>query len=236
MAEESNLLKQIYAQQRLLIEKLDEPRLAQIATDRAERPNNVRRIELDLSKARDVLDPQRLGYSFKSIYVEHCDDPSAKIFVRPTTIDEHQSYFSLGYKDSWNVDRGILDAFFHWPKQNGKMILIVFTDSEFKSGSQVSLTSGGVSISEGSHLIQLLPKVLVANVVEEILPQNLYRKLGTVINKTGSIMWLGGPSVSNFGNDEGIELAPGDSVKWRNTGALYAFSATGGKIIRQEQQ
>jgi hypothetical protein len=233
--QENNLLKEIAASQRTLLERLDESRLAEIAISKSDRPQSVIKLDLDLSKEQTLLLPRNIGYAFKSLFVEHCDDPTAKIFVRPTTTEEYQSAFQLGYRDSWSVQRAIPDAFLHWPAQVGFMRLIIFTDSEFKSGSQVSLTSGGVSISEGlavSNRVETLP----AAVTTSILPTNFLRKVATIQNKTGGEVFIGGSTVTDSGLTQGISIAAGQSFNWKNSGELFAYSTGGGNLIVLEQQ
>ena len=231
---ENNYLAEIASMQRLIIERLDEPRRAQIAVDKADRPANIIRLNINLNEDYTEISPRKIGYAFRSIYVEHCDNPSAKIKVKPITNEAHQSYFSMGYKDSWSVDRAIPDAFLFWEQQVGWITLILFIDSEFNSGSQVSLTAGGLSISEGATAahsnLNMSP-----NVATEILPQNLFRKTATIVNDTGNDIFLGSDLTVNASSNKGIPVANGDSVKWRNTAQLFGFSTGGGKIIILEE-
>ena len=231
---ENNYLAELASLQRLIIEKLDEPRRAQIAVDRADRPANIIRLNINLNEDYTELSPRKIGYAFRSIYVEHCDNPSAKIKVKPITNEAHQSYFSMGYKDSWAVDRAIPDAYLFWEKQVGWVTLILFTDSEFNSGSQVSITAGGLSISEGSSAA-LTNQTLVAATASEILPQNFFRKTATVVNDTGDDIFLGENNTVNATTKKGVPIQNGDSFKWRNSAALYAYSTGGGKLIILEE-
>lgn len=223
------------SEQRALIARLREGAQASISINKQDRPQSVYRFEVDLSVERGQYDPFNINFPFRSIFVESCTDPASRVNIKPTTNDEHQNYFSLGYKDSWSTSEIIPKAFLHWPAQVGKMTLVVFTDAEFRSGSQVSLNAGGVSISEGSSLTQPAPITLVAATPAQVLPQNLFRKVGTVVNKTGADIWVGGPTVSNTGATEGFNIKSGESINWRNTAALYAYSLAGGKIVLLEQ-
>lgn len=223
------------SQQRALLERQREYAQASIAINKQDRPQSVFRFEIDLSVKRDQYDPLIISFPFRSIFVEKCDDPASRINIKPTTNDEHQSFFSIGYKDSWSTSEVVPKAFLHWSAQIGKMTLVVFTDAEFRSGSQVSLNAGGVSISEGSSFTQPAPITLAATTSTEVLPQNLFRKVGTVTNKTGADIWVGGPTVTNTGATEGFNLKSGESINWRNTAALYAYSLAGGKIVLLEQ-
>lgn len=224
-----------YELKKSLFEASKELDQASIEMLRALKPQNVFRITLDLTKERVIDDPYIVNKAFKSVFVESSTDPSARIFVRPTTNSSEQDYFGLGYKDSWTVSSVVPKGFFHWPAQNGTMTLVFFSDSEFRSGSQVSLTSGGVSISEGSSFTQLAPMTLAATTKTQILPQNFLRKVAMVTNRTAGDLYIGGPSVSNAGADEGFSISVGATIEWRNSSALYAYSPSGGKVLLSEQ-
>ncbi len=219
-----------------LVERANELDNASIEVKKALRPQNVFRVTLDLSKARSIDQPFPINKAFKSVFVEKATDPRNTVLMRPTTDSSEQDFFALGYKDSWAVSTVVPKAFFHWEQQTGSVTLVFFTDAEFRSGSQVSLTSGGVSISEGSSFIPLAPLTLAATTITQVLPQNLFRKVATITNKTGADLWFGGPTVSNTGANEGFSIASGESLKWRNTAELYAYSVPGGKVVRSEQE
>lgn len=224
------------AEQRALIERSRELSQASISVNKQDRGQSVYRIEIDLSKERDRMEPYKISFPFKTIVMEESSNPAAFVLVRPTTDEEHQSHFRLGYKDGYMVGETIPQAFLHWPAQPAKIVLIAHTNAEFRSGSQVSLNAGGVSISEGSVLKQLAPVTLVATTPTKILDQNLFRKVATVINKTGADIWVGGPTVSNTGVAEGFPLKSGEYVSWKNTSELWGYSVPGGKIVIMEQE
>ncbi len=233
--QDNSYLKQIFATQQMIIDRLREPELAQVAIDKATRPLSILEIKIDFSKPVSELAPQRIGHAFKSMYFQNSDNPKNVILVKPSTTDAHQSSFELGYKDVWTVDRTLNDAFIYWPAgQTGTGKLILFTDSNFKSGSQVSITAGGLSISEGSSAA-LTNQTLTAATASEILPQNFFRKTATVVNDTGDNIFLGENNTVNATTKKGVPIANGDSFKWRNSAALYAYSTGGGKLIVLEE-
>lgn len=227
------LLQSIFEQQKFLVERMREPDMAQLAVDKADRPLSIIKIELDLSKEQDALSPRRIGFPFKSMHFKSSTNPKSFINVKPSTLDEHQDSFELSYNDGWKAGKIVQDAFLSWPAQVGKGVLYIYTDSEFVSGSQLSITSGGVTISEGSS--SELKNITLVSGASEVLPQNLFRKAATVVNDTGDDLFLGSDNTVNASTNKGVPLANGDSVKWRNTGHLYAYSASGGKIIILEE-
>lgn len=226
----------VFEAQKSLVERKNEDVQASIAVNLAERPQNVFRIVLDLSKERSEFDPFIVNKYFKSVFMERATNPTARVFIKPTTSSSEQDAFGLGYKDSWSVSTVVPKGFIHWEQQQGTATLVFFSDAEFKSGSQISLTSGGVSVSDGTSLSQLLPVTLVATTTTEILPQNFSRKVGTVINRTGADLWVGDSTVTNTGNTEGLCLRAGEALNWKNSAALFAYSIPGGKVVRMEQE
>lgn len=222
-------------EQRALIERSRELDQASISINRQDRRQSVYRMVIDLTKGRDILDPYKISFPFKSIFMEDSTDPAAKIFVRPITDEDHQSHFTMGYKDAWSTSETIPKAFLHWEARAAKVTLIVFTDAEFRSGSQVSITSGGLSINEGATVVGPQHVTLVAGVSSMIAPQDFFRKIATIQNKTGSDIFIGADNTVNATTNEGIKIPNDGVIQWRNTGALYAFSVGGGKVSRLEE-
>lgn len=234
--QDNSYLKELFATQQMIIDRLREPELAQVAIDKATRPVSILEIQIDFSKPVSELAPQRIGHAFKSMYFQNSDNPKNVILVKPSTTDAHQSAFELGYKDVWTVDRTLNDAFIYWPAgQTGTGKLILFTDSNFKSGSQLSLTAGGLSISEGSSAA-LSSVTLAAGVAAEIAPVNNFRKTRVIQNVSGGDIFVGPTNSVNATSVQGIKLADGGSINWRNSAALYAFSVAGGKIVSLEEE
>lgn len=222
--------------QRALLQRVGEVDQASIAVKKADRPQTIFKIELDLSQAKDELEPYPIRFPFKSIFLAKSTDPSVEIYVKPITTDEYQAAFPLGYKDSWAESEVIPKAFLHWPAQPGvKVILYVFTSAEFRSGSQVSLTSGGVSISEGASVAGPTAVNLAAATAAAIAPQDLFRKVATIQNKTGADLYIGSSVTVNATTNEGIKVPNDGVILWKNTGALYGFSVAGGKVTRIEE-
>lgn len=225
-----------YELKKSLFEASKELDQASIEMLRALKPQNVFRITLDLSKEQSIDDPRVINKAFKSVFIESATDPSSRIFMRPTTNSSEQDYFGLGYKDSWTVSAVVPKGFIHWPAQNGTMTLVFFSDSEFRSGSQVSLTSGGLSINEGSSVQGPLAVTLAAGVAAEIAPQDFNRKVAIIQNKTGGDIFIGASNTVNATTNEGIKIVADGLIEWRNTAALCGFSLGGGKVTRIEEK
>lgn len=193
-----------------------------------QRPQTVLRMVIDLSVAKTILAPLEITYPFKSLFVEVASDVLAYVYVRPNTTEEQQGYFKLSQNSAWSVEHSIARSFFHWPAQAGKtMEIILFADSKFESGSQISVTGGGVSIVEGSSLTTTVV-TLAASSATLVLAADSTRKICNIQNNTGADIWLGPSTVTNLAANLGLSLSPGSTFEWRNTGSIYAYSVAGG--------
>lgn len=221
-----------------ILARADELKRARIQNDIANRPFQVQRLVLDLTTARLETDPLIISFPFRSIFVQDATDNGVIVNFRPTTTDSIQSYFGLKKNDSWNVDSAISRGYLHWSAQSGKTITIIFfTDAEFKSGSQISVNSGGVAINEGSTAEAATRVQLSATTAAAIAPANSDRKVCLIENATGADLYIAGTSaVTNSGATRGVRVAAGDFIEWRNTAALYGYSVAGGDVHYFEQE
>lgn len=221
-----------------ILQRADELKRARIQNDIAQRPFQVQRLVLDLTSARLETDPLIISFPFRSIFVQDATDNGVSVNFRPTTTDSIQSYFGLKKNDSWNVDTAISRGYLHWSAQSGKTItLIFFTDAEFKSGSQISVNSGGVAISEGSVADATTRVTLAATTAAAIAPANADRNVCLLENATGADLYVSGANtVTDSGATRGIKIASGDYFEWRNTAALYGYSVAGGDVHYLEQE
>jgi hypothetical protein len=221
---------------KLILQNADLIDRARIAEGGWDRPPLVQILPLDLATARLETDPYRLGFPFKSIFVQDATDVYVEISVKLGSRDAQQSSFTMKQNDSFYNSFPITEAYLHWEAQPGKTaVLVIFTQSEFKSGSQISVTGGGVSIVEGSSVTGPTQAVLAAATAGIIAPADPLRKKATLQNKTGADLYLGGSTVTNAGATEGIKI-PSDAIfYWLNTGALYGYSVAGGNVHRLEE-
>lgn len=224
--------------QRALLARVAEVDQASIAIQRADRNQSIKRIVLDLSKERDELNPLLINFEFKSLYVERADQKSAEFFFKPVTDQLNQDYVGLGLKDSWTTNQVVPKAYLFWPKQNGLLTLVVFIDSEFRSGSQLAVNTGQLKALnfDGDFVETAAVTTLAANTRAIIAPAKLDRGVAVLQNRTGVELFVGDNTVEVAGNPkEGILLMPNQTFEWRNTGALYGVSATGGRVTRLEE-
>ena len=193
--------------------------------------NNVRilRMTLDLTTARTAQNPYPIGFAFSSVRVETATDSSTFVnisFGSPSVI-QTDNYCKLIINDAINLDDTINSANLVWTAQSGKSItLIFFLDTHFQSGSQLSLTAGGISVSEGSAFSTAVVS-LTAATATQIFASNTSRKVSQFYNDSGASIWVGGSSVSSSGSNKGFEILPGEKFFWRNTAALYGYSVAG---------
>ena len=215
-----------------ILNMADELKNSSIYEGNTQRPFSVQSFTLDLSTARLETNPYRIGFPFKSVFVSGATDTNVSVSMKPGAIDSFQSAFPLTKKDSWSVERPVSEAYLYWSAQSGKTItLVFFTDAEFKSGSQISQNSGGVSISDGSSVSAITRVTLAATTAAIIAPSDSTRILTTIQNKTGADLYIGGTSaVTNSGATEGIKVPADGIIEWRNTGALYGYSVAGGNV------
>lgn len=205
-----------------------EKQQAAIFEGNTQKPFGIQAVTLDLSTARDASNPFKIGFPFKSVYVSTATDVYANVNMQPNSNDSFQSSLPLKQNDSWVREFPVSQAFLWWAAQSGKSItLLFFVDSEFRSGSQVSVTGGGVSIVEGSTLSTTRVD-LTASTATLVLAADSTRKCSTIQNNTGAEVWFGGSSVSSTGAGLGYLVPAGATFTFKNTGALYAYSVGGG--------
>jgi hypothetical protein len=219
-----------------LLSKKELLKLAKIYQGNTQRPFSVQKITLNLSNSRLETDPFKIGFPFKSLYVQTATDVYVSLNVKLLTRDTTQSSFPIRLNDTFTNEDEIAEAYLDWSAQPGKSItLIFFLESEFKSGSQISVTGGGVSIVDGSS-IALGTITLSAATAAAIAPADPLRKKATIQNKTGADLYVGASTVTNAGATEGILIPNNGIVYWNNTSALYGYSVSGGKVQRIEEK
>lgn len=221
----------------MILDKFNEIQRARIFEGNTQRPFSVQKMTIDLTTARLSTQPYKIGFPFKSIYVQTATDVYASVNVKLLTQDSSQSSFPMKLNDSFNNEFPIAEAYLDWEAQSGKSItLIFFLDSEYRSGSQISVTGGGVSINDGSSITGPTRVTLAATTAAAIAPADTLRKVATLYNDSGADIFLGDSSVTDSGATKGIPWANGTILYWRNTGALYGYSVAGGNVIRNEEK
>ena len=134
-----------------ILRQASELNRAKIFQGTTQRPFEVQKITLDLTTAKREDSPYKISFPFQSIYVGGATDVLTNVSIKVNSPDAIQSSFPLYLKDSVNFPFPVSEAYIHWTAQSGKSIdLYIFVSGEFRSGSQISVTGGGVSIVEGS--------------------------------------------------------------------------------------
>lgn len=203
----------------------------------AQRPFSVQIEVIDLGTAVLETNPKHMRGQFRSVYIQDATDPTAYVNVKIGSRDSVQSAFKMKYNDAFAMSQPQNDLYLHWPAQVGKTLTVVkFTDVEFVSGSQISVSGGGVSINTGTAVTGPTQVALSAVTATIILPVNGNRKQATLQNKTSGSLYIGGSTIGAVGGaNEGLEILPGDLFVWTNTGALYGWSVAGGNISYIEE-
>lgn len=221
----------------LIVQQLGLAARASVADQLAQRPFSVQIFTIDLGTARLVTNPMKISGQFRSLYIQSATDTIANVQVLLGSRDSTQSAFSMKQNDAISMSNPVSEAFLYWSAQTGKsMTFVTFTDVEFRSGSQISVSGGGVSINTGTTVTGPTQVAISATTATIILPQNTARKQATLQNKTGADLYVGGSTIGAVaGANEGLRIGPNDFYVWNNTAALYGWSVPGGNISYIEE-
>lgn len=217
-------------QARAIIQAAGQLDAANVLKSSVDRPAEVQKITLDLSTARTSSNPMKVSIPFRSIFVRAATDVLASVELRPNSVDSFQSAIPLKINDSFAFPIQQSQGYLTWEAQAGKtMDLYFFVSGEFRSGSQISQTGGGVAIVDGSAFTRSVT-TLVAATATAILAADTSRKICSIQNNTGSTLYVGDSAITSSGATRGYEVPAGATFQWRNTAALYAYSVGGGDI------
>lgn len=221
----------------MILDAAREIQRARIFEGSTQRPMTVQKLTLDLTTAVLETRPYKIGFPFKSIYVQTASDVYVSVDVKLQTSDSLQSSFPMKLNDSFINEFPISEAYLSWSAQSGKSItFIFFIESEYRSGSQISVTGGGVSINDGSTITGPTRVTLTAATAGIIAPADTLRKTATLYNDSGADIFIGDSTVTNAGATKGIPWPNGTLIYFRNTGVLYGYSVAGGNVIRNEEK
>lgn len=208
----------------------DELNQAQIYRSGSQAPFEVQVIDLDLSTARLSGNPFPIQFPFRSVFVRNASDVLANVSLQVSTDASYQSGVTLNKNDSLVLPYSVKNSFLTWSAQSGKtMQLIFFVSGEFRSGSQISQTGGGVAIVDGSAFTRSVT-TLAATIATAILSADTSRKICSIQNNTGATLYVGDSAITSSGATRGYEVPAGATFQWRNTAALYAYSVPGGDL------
>lgn len=192
-----------------------------------QQPTDIQTVTIDLTTARTLANPIRIGFPFKSYFVvASTGGANATFNLHYSTQDISAVGIPLSIKDSGILEFPVRQAYLTNAAQSGTMTILFSVTTEFRSGSQISLSSGGVSITEGSTLSTRtnVGLTLTSSTASIILPADSSRKVETIQNFTGQTLWLGDSTVTDLsGAKPGIQINDGDIFIWKNTAALYAY-------------
>lgn len=208
---------------------------ARIYEGGTQKPFGLQSIVLDLSADQLVTNPFKVSFPFKSLYIMDASDPNAYVYFKPETDNTYQSAVKLQLKDILNAGFPIAGGNFYWDAQSGKSITVIFSvEMEFRSGSQVQNTTGGVTLADGTGFTTTVTTLAAASATAA-LAQSFTRKVATIQNNSGASIWVGPSTVTNGSTTLGFEIGAGQSFQWRNSQALYAYSVLGGDILILEE-
>lgn len=220
---------------REILRSIADTREAQLFRNKTNSPFSVQKLVIPLTTARNENDPYKINIPFKSFYVQDATDVNTTVNVRVMSQDTYQSSFTVRKNDSFDADDMFDEIILDWSAQSGKTItIILFTSASFRSGSQISITGGGLVINEGTSFVDTNP-TLSATTATLVFSQDSTRALGVIQNLTGASIWVGASTVVDTGANRGREVPAGDYFEWKNTAALYAYSVLGGSIFVRTQ-
>ena len=190
------------------------------------RPRLQLRVVIPLDVAATSSNPYKIAGIFNGFYVEGATDTITQVQLGLSSPETHNlaNYTNIKINDSCEFDQPIKDIYLMWSAQTGKTITIVFYFGvNFKPGSQLSVTSGGVSITEGSTLTAT--NFSVGTTASQLLTFDSSRLAVTVQNQGGTPIYIGATSgVTAGGASGGLLLGAGSTVKFNNTTALWALT------------
>jgi hypothetical protein len=209
---------------------------AAIFQGNTQHPFGVQSVTIALDAGNDKSsgnfgNPFKISFPFKSVYLQAATDTATYVNLAPDTQDTYQSGIPMKLNDCLVLNSPVSSAFLTWPAQAGKTVtLIFFVSAEFRTGSQLSVSGGGVSINDGSAFT-MTNVSLTAGTAGQVFALNGLRKISTFQNNSGASVWVGLSTVTNSGATRGYEVPAGASFQWRNSAQLYAYSVAGGTNI-----
>lgn len=218
-----------------IIKDIQDKKTAYINYSQKDKPKLLEKIIIDLGQDYSENTPFIVNFAFKSVFVQKATDTSCILNLKPISKESHQPSMLMKLRDSWSVDYPIPKCFLHWDIQPGKsMEILFFAESDFRSGSQLSITSGGVNITEGISFTRSV-QTLAAATATSIFAQNSSRTVSSFINQTLDIVFVGEAGISATGATRGWPVAPGEIFQWRNVSQLFGYSSPGGDILKFEE-
>ncbi len=127
---------------------------AAIDLAQSDAPSIIQRVTFDLSTAKTVGNMFKVGFAFKSMYVETATDSATEVEFRPFNASSGNDFFPLTKNGVLNFDKPVKNAFFKWDAQAGKSMTIIFLlNGHFRPGSTIA--EGAASVDGNSILMNL---------------------------------------------------------------------------------
>lgn len=204
-------------------------RSAEIRRASDARPFQMQKVVLDLTTARLEGNPYKISVPIRSLFVRDASDALVQVSVSVNSDDAQsiQNAVPLKINDAFDFGFQVASINLTWAAQSGKSVtLYLFTEASFRSGSQLSISAGGVSISDGTAFTNTVT-TLTAATASLLFAADTTRKNGTWRNETGADVWVGSSAVTNSGATKGFVVKNGEVFNWKNSAALYAYSVGG---------
>jgi hypothetical protein len=163
----------------------------------------------------------KIPFEFKSVRVQAAS--GADVYVELVVGKNILGRSSARLRLNDTIDLGYLrQGWLWWPAQSGESMEIIFgVDINFRQGSQISQSSGGVTISEGTDL-ETVAVATVTSTAAALVATDTTRVVSTIQNNGGVDIFLGDSTVTAL---TGIKLAPGGIYDHKNADALYAITS-----------
>lgn len=191
--------------------------------------NNTLSSELVFSRVRfefnremnfNDIDYNEFKTPFLGFWVHEASDKDFKADLKIDTSGDVGDSIPLKFNMCVDLEELFSGVKLAWPKQEGKWIEIIFFHKGSADIGNVEIDiKGRVSNVTGSKYD--LSDFVVEQTSKQIIPVSSSRSRTTIINRSGSDIFLG-----NSGN-EIIPLASGQDFEWTNTNSLFAKVATG---------
>ncbi len=215
-----------------VLERLRNDSYASIASQKANPDQNIRTITLALDTASDGISkaPVKIGFPFQSVYVADATDANVAVYLANKEIGNYLfDTQKLTLKDVVQEETTQAGGFIYFAAQAGKTITLTFrVYGQFRSGSQVSSTAGGVSITTGSTVTTNASEAVATTAAAlTTVPTDSTRKLAVIRNVGPGVIFIGGATVTtDSGANPGIKLNVGDSYDWDSQAACYAIGVS----------
>lgn len=217
---------------RKLLERGQKQQAAELRRSGDDQPFNFQRFRILLDNARVEGSEYEIKIPCKSIYIENASDPSAVVqvsFNSRNTV-QGQNYIQMQQRDSISFSDIKSSVIIKNTAQASQWVdIVIALDAEIKSGRNISVNSGGVSINGGSSRdtsglgsAGTASSVTVTTTATMILPQDSNRK-GALLYVDADVR-VGDSAVTAT---TGVLIVAGSYISDNNTAALYAITASG---------